>query len=348
MRWNETLYHSDILCCKDFRRTIAVGRHPGKPMETAITASEQDRSRRLDLLVAERTGITRSQVQRLMRDGRVRVNGRPEAPGYKVRAGDKIALQHPPQNAGVLSAEAIPLVILYSDEHLAVVDKPAGLVVYPSAGHEQGTLMNAVLYHCGRTASVGGPLRPGVVHRLDKDTSGVMVVALSDDAYYRLVEQFRERRIRRKYLALVYGEMRGDSGVVDLDIGRSSSDRKKMSTRTRRGKEALTRWKVLKRFRAATLIEAWLGTGRTHQIRVHLSALGHPVLGDRVYGRKTSLEAGRRKIIFHRQMLHAAVLGFTHPASGEEMEFSSPLPPDMEESIRQLEEATTVHFPAES
>jgi 23S rRNA pseudouridine1911/1915/1917 synthase len=233
----------------------------------------------------------------------------------------------------------MPITILYSDEHLVVVDKPAGLVVYPSAGHEQGTLMNAVLYHCGKTASIGGPLRPGVVHRLDKDTSGVMVVALSDEAYYGLIEQFRERRINRKYRVLVYGEIKADSGTIDLEIGRSSSDRKKMSTRTRRGKEALTRWRVLKRYGAATLIEARLGTGRTHQIRVHFSALGHPVLGDRVYGKKSSLDVRRRKIVFHRQMLHAETLGFTHPVRGEQLEFSSPPPSDMEECIRQLEES---------
>jgi 23S rRNA pseudouridine1911/1915/1917 synthase len=200
--------------------------------------------------------------------------------------------------------------------------------------------MNAVLYHCGKTASIGGPLRPGVVHRLDKDTSGVMVVALSDEAYYRLIEQFRERSINRRYQALVYGEIKGDSGVIDLGIGRSSSDRKRMSTRTRRGKEALTKWRVLKNYGSATLIEAKLGTGRTHQIRVHFSAIGHPVLGDRVYGRKSSLEVGRRRILFPRQMLHAETLGFRHPITGEQVEFSSPPPPDMEECIGQLEGTT--------
>lgn len=308
-------------------------------METTLTVPEEDSSARLDLLVAERTGITRSQVQKLIREGHLLVNGSPESPGYRVRPGDSIALRRPPDKHDTLSAEAIPLAILYADDHLVVVDKPAGLVVYPSAGHEQGTLMNALLHHCGKTASVGGPLRPGVVHRLDKDTSGVMVVALTDEAYYGLIEQFRVRSISRKYQVLVHGEIKGDSGVVELDIGRSSSDRKKMSTRTRRGKEALTRWKVLKRYGVATLIEARLGTGRTHQVRVHVSAVGHPVLGDRVYGRKASLEAGRRKILFPRQMLHAETLGFAHPVTGQQMEFSSPPPADMQECLRQLDEA---------
>jgi 23S rRNA pseudouridine1911/1915/1917 synthase len=175
-----------------------------------------------------------------------------------------------------------------------------------------------------------------VVHRLDKDTSGVMVVAASNRAYYHLVEQFRSRTIKRRYLALVSGDTKKDTGEIDLPIGRSGSDRKKMSTRTRRGKEAVTRWKVVERFGCATLLEVRLGTGRTHQIRVHLSSLGHPVLGDRTYGRKIELEVRKRKVFFPRQMLHAELLGFEHPASGEFREFSSPLPEDMETAIRDL------------
>ncbi len=196
--------------------------------------------------------------------------------------------------------------------------------------------MNALAYHCPRLASVGGPLRPGVVHRLDKDTSGVMVVALDDAAYYHLVEQFRERTINRRYSALVYNPVKGETGEIVLDIGRSTADRKKMSTRVQSGKEAVTRWRVLERFQDATLIEAKLGTGRTHQIRVHFSAIGHPVLGDEVYGRKTLLERGRKKIAFHRQMLHAEILGFTHPITGEYLEFMSPLPDDMEKAVSEL------------
>jgi 23S rRNA pseudouridine1911/1915/1917 synthase len=210
------------------------------------------------------------------------------------------------------------------------------MVVYPAAGHSRGTLMNAISYHAKKLASVGGPLRPGIVHRLDKDTSGIMVIALDDKAYYDLVEQFRERTMNRRYKAIVFGNLKENSGQISLRIGRSESDRKKMSTRSRKGKEAVTTWKVIERFRGATLIEAKLGTGRTHQIRVHFASVGHPVLGDRTYGSKTSIDAGRRKITFPRQMLHAELLGFTHPISKKYLEFSSPIPQDMEEKIREL------------
>ena len=201
--------------------------------------------------------------------------------------------------------------------------------------------MNAVAYHSGKLASVGGPLRPGVVHRLDKDTSGIMVVALDDDAYYGLVEQFRRRTIDRRYKALVYGNLQKDRGEISLRIGRSESDRKKMSTRIKKGKEAITSWNVVERFRGATLIEAKLGTGRTHQIRVHFASIGHPVLGDLTYGRKTQLEADRRKIVFPRQMLHAELLGFTHPVNGHYMKFRSGLPEDMRQIIEALRELTS-------
>ncbi|MBI3592236.1 MAG: RluA family pseudouridine synthase, partial [Nitrospirae bacterium] len=236
----------------------------------------------------------------------------------------------------ILIPEQIPIKILYKDEYLAVVDKQAGMVVYPSAGHKSGTLLNALAYQCKKMAAIGGPLRPGVVHRLDKDTSGVMVVALDDSAYYDLAEQFKSRTINRRYLALVYGNIKDNSGEIVMRIGRSDSDRKKMSTRTRRGKEAVTRWKVIKRFGAATLIEAKLGTGRTHQIRVHFAAIGHPVLGDETYGKKTSVEIKKNKIFFHRQMLHAETLGFAHPVTREHIEFSSPMPEDMEGCIKKL------------
>ena len=200
--------------------------------------------------------------------------------------------------------------------------------------------MNAIPYHSKKLASVGGPLRPGVVHRLDKDTSGVMIVALDDSAYYNLVEQFRERSITRKYEALIYGTLKKVSGEIALKIGRSLSDRKKMSTKVRKGKEAVTKWKVIKHLSDATLIEATLGTGRTHQIRVHFASIGHPVLGDKTYGKKTTLETGKHKVLFQRQMLHAKQLGFTHPATGQYMEFTSEMPQDMTEKIIPLEHTT--------
>lgn len=308
-----------------------------EPDIRSIPVLQEDVQVRLDVFVAEKTGITRSQVQRLVTDGNVLVNNQQTTSNYKVKALDVISIRQPEMEEGVLVPEPLPINILYKDDYLVVVDKPAGMVVYPAAGHKSGTLLNALLYHCKKLASIGGPLRPGVMHRLDKDTSGVMVVALDDRAYYDLAEQFKIRTINRKYLALVYGVMKEDSGEIVLDIGRSVSDRKKMSTKTRRGKEAVTRWKVVSRFGNATLIEAKLGTGRTHQIRVHFSAIGHPVLGDRTYGKKLEVETKTKgKILFPRQMLHAETLGFIHPVSREYMEFSSAVPADMEKCISRL------------
>jgi 23S rRNA pseudouridine1911/1915/1917 synthase len=236
--------------------------------------------------------------------------------------------------------EPLPVDILYKDDSLVVVNKPAGMVVYPAAGHDHGTLMNALAYHIGKLASTGGPLRPGVVHRLDKDTSGVMVVALDDRAYYHFTEQFKERTIHRKYVALVHGDLRGGEGEIALKIGRSESDRKKMSTRVKKGREAVTKWKAIRRFGRATLIEAKLGTGRTHQIRVHFASIGHPVLGDRTYGKKVEIEVkAGKKILFPRQMLHAESLGFVHPVTGKYLEFSSPLPEDMRRKVEALQAA---------
>jgi 23S rRNA pseudouridine1911/1915/1917 synthase len=293
--------------------------------------------RRLDAQASEMSGLSRSRLQRLIAGGLLRVNGRVEKQNYRTKAGDVIVLSIPPAgDEGGLTPEDIPVEVLFMDDSLAVVDKPAGMVVYPAAGHRSGTLLNALAYRAKRLASVGGPLRPGVVHRLDKDTSGVMVVALDDAAYYDLVEQFRKRSIQRRYEALVYGSLKADAGEISAKIGRSESERKKMSTRSRRGKEAVTRWRVIERFPAATLVEARLGTGRTHQIRVHFASVGHPVLGDKTYGKKTVLEVKKEKIFFPRQMLHAELLGFIHPEAGRYMEFTSPLPPDMRQKIDAL------------
>lgn len=301
-----------------------------------IIVQVAEAGQRIDTFLAEKTGITRSQIQRLIRKGDVLVNGNPVSRNYRVKTVDHIRLHILKEETGELTPESIPVEILYKDDYVVVVNKPPGMVVYPAAGHGHGTLMNALAHHCRKLASVGGPLRPGVVHRLDRDTSGVMVVAADDGAYYDLVEQFRHRTITRRYLTLVYGNIKADTGEIDLPIGRSESDRKKMSTRARRGKEAVTRWKVLERFGIATLLEVSLGTGRTHQIRVHLSSIGYPVLGDKTYGRKTEMVIKKEKVSLPRQMLHAEMLGFRHPASDEYMEFSSPLPEDMREVIRRL------------
>ncbi|GER92653.1 RluA family pseudouridine synthase [hot springs metagenome] len=306
----------------------------------SISVLHSDIPKRLDIFVSEKTGITRSQVQKLIKTGFILVNGKIENQNYRLKIGDTITIHKHEEEKEILIPEALPIKIFYMDEQIVVVDKPADMVVYPSAGHNRGTLLNALAYHCKKLATVGGPLRPGVVHRLDKDTSGVMVVALDDKAYYDLVEQFKKRTINRKYIALVYGNIKEDSGEIEMKIGRAVSDRKKMSTRTKRGKEAVTRWKVIKRFGSATLIEAKLGTGRTHQIRVHFSAIGHPVLGDKTYGKKVEIEVKyegkKKKIVFPRQMLHAETLGFIHPKTKKYIEFSSPLPEDMEECIKKF------------
>lgn len=310
-------------------------------MQNILLVSKEDILQRLDIFVSEKTGITRSQVQKLIKEGHILANNTKTSPNYKIKIDDIVIFNKPEEEKEVLVPEPIPLDILYKDEHLVVVNKPVGMVVYPAAGHDKGTLLNALAYHCKQLAAIGGPLRPGVVHRLDKDTSGVMVIALNDTAYYSLTEQFKQRSINRKYVALVYGNIKTDSGEISMKIGRSESDRKKMSTKTKRGKEASTSWKVLKRFASATLIEARLGTGRTHQIRVHFAAIGHPVLGDKTYGKKIEIEVKsegkREKFYFSRQMLHAGILGFMHPATKEYLEFSSPLPIDMQECVKKQE-----------
>ena len=296
-----------------------------------------EEGQRLDTFLAKRTGITRSQIQRFIEKGVVHVHGKAVRQNYRVKSKDLISLVIPEEKIKGLLPEPIHLEILYRDDHIVLVNKPAGMIVYPSAGHDHGTLMNALLYHCKKLAIVGGPLRPGIVHRLDKGTSGVMVIALNDEAYHNLVEQFRQRIVYKKYLALIYGNLRGDQGEITLSIGRSESDRKKMSTRVKKGRAAVTRWKVIERFRNASLIEVSLKTGRTHQIRVHFASIGHPILGDSTYGRKIEIEGrGKTKVFFPRQMLHAELLGFTHPVSGEYLEFSASVPEDMIEKIKEL------------
>ncbi len=304
--------------------------------KTEFNISIEDAGKRVDVQTAELSGFTRSQVLHLIEKGLLQVNYHFTKPNYKTKYRDIISITIPEEDR-TLTPENIPLEILYLDDFIIVLNKPPDMVIYPAAGHSSGTLMNAVAYHSKKLASVGGPLRPGVVHRLDKDTSGVMVVALDDSAYYNLVEQFRQRSINRKYKALIYGTLKKVSGEIALKIGRSLSDRKKMSTKVRKGKEAVTNWKVIKHLSDATLIEAKLGTGRTHQIRVHFASIGHPVLGDKTYGKKTFIEIGNHKVLFPRQMLHAEQLGFTHPVTGEYMEFISEMPRDMTEKIILLE-----------
>lgn len=303
-----------------------------------VRVGPQEAGRRLDVFVSEKEGVSRSLAKKLVEDSFVKVNGEAARTAYRVREGDEVEITLPAGGSEELVPQDIAVDILFSDRDLAVVDKPPGLVVYPGAGHPSGTLMNALRFRLGELSSVGAPLRPGVVHRLDKDTSGVMVVALSDRAYYSLVEQFKQRTVSRTYLALVHGSLKSDEGEISARIGRSASDRKKMSTRTRRGREARTFWKVAKRLPGATLVSVRLATGRTHQIRVHFASVGHPVLGDSSYGRKTSLTIKGKKVVFPRQMLHAESLGFAHPETGAHMQFRSPLPGDMADAMKRLSE----------
>ena len=298
---------------------------------------------RLDLFISrEVPDLTRSAVQRLIDAGLITVNGVPPRPSLKLKGGEQVFIKIPPPAPAVPLAEELPLVILYEDSDLIVLDKAAGMSVHPGAGNPDGTLVNALLSHCDDLSGIGGEIRPGIVHRIDKDTTGVIVVAKNDRAHLELARQFEEHSIKRVYFALVYGSPKTDKGRIESAIGRHPVDRKKMSGNARRGKHAVTHWKVIGRYGPVTAVELRLETGRTHQIRVHLSEAGFPLLGDPVYGgsgrltglKDPALQALIRKL--GRQALHARILGFLHPASGEFMEFSSPLPEDMGRILEHL------------
>ncbi|MEO5357785.1 MAG: RluA family pseudouridine synthase [Nitrospirae bacterium YQR-1] len=299
-------------------------------MQYNFTIDAGDTGRRVDLFLVEKTGLTRSKISKLTSQEAVRVNGAAVKCGYRLMAAECVTvIDEECAECDKLTAEETDIKILWQDAYLVVVDKPPGMPMYPGAGHSGGTLMNALAAGVQSRATVGAPLRPGVVHRIDKDTSGLVVVALDDPTYYILVEQFKNKEVKRSYKALIYGKFKENSGVVTLPVGRSTTDRKKMSTKSRWPKEAVTNWKVLREFAGATLIEARLQTGRTHQIRVHFSALGHPVMGDGCYGKKDSIEIRGVRVKIPRQMLHAAELGFIHPATGKLLEFESEVPEDM-------------------
>ena len=292
---------------------------------------------RLDVyLTTAVEGASRARIQQLIKAGRVLLNGeRAKAAHRPVRTGDVAELDIPRPAPTALTPEAIPLDILYEDDALLLLDKPAGMVVHPAAGHWEGTLVHALLHHCGGLPVIGGRERPGLVHRLDRDTSGVMVIAKTDGVHRHLSAQFKGHTIDRMYLALVCGKVKA-AGVIHLAIGRDRADRKKISSRTDRPREAETRYTIRERFKNASLLEVFPQTGRTHQIRVHLAHIGHPVVGDRVYG-----GTGRRSILpAPRQMLHAARLGFIHPISGLALCYTSPPPADMQCAILAAREET--------
>ena len=283
--------------------------------------SPPDAGSRIDQYLAARVPeLSRSRIQDLMKTGHVRVNGRETKASTKLRAGDHITITEPPPAAATTEAEDIALDVLYEDADLIVLNKPAGLVVHPAAGHWRGTLVNALLHHCQGLSSIGGEERPGIVHRLDKETSGCLVAAKNDLAHHALTRQFAGREITKIYLALASGNFREPSGIIEGAIGRHPIHRKKMTVLTgERGRAARTDYRVLREVPGGTLVECTLHTGRTHQIRVHLKHLGHPLLGDEVYGRRAGLE---------RQMLHAWKLGFTHPTTARRMDFTAPIPAD--------------------
>ncbi|MBI3610317.1 MAG: RluA family pseudouridine synthase [Nitrospirae bacterium] len=292
---------------------------------------------RLDhYLIRQQAHPSRTFLQRLIKEGNIRVNDQIVKPHYKIRPGDRLICRIPTPTPLDLVPEPIPLDVLYEDTALIVLNKPAGLVMHPAPGHHTGTLVHALLAHCKDLSGIGGRERPGLVHRLDKDTSGVIVVAKTDSAHRSLSLQFKTHSIRRQYQALVVGRLPKNSGTIDLAIGRDRWERKKISHRTARPREAVTAYRVAERFDAATRVEVHPQTGRTHQIRVHFASLKHPVLGDRTYGGRAAM---LDFVPTDRQMLHAERLGFVHPERREHVEFYAPLPADMERAIEILRQS---------
>ncbi|HEM2750426.1 RluA family pseudouridine synthase [Streptococcus suis] len=286
---------------------------------------------RLDKALSDLTDLSRSVANEQIKAGQVLVNGQPKKAKYSVKAGDILTYQVPEVEEIDYVAEDIPLEIVFQDEDVAVVNKPQGMVVHPSAGHTSGTLVNALLYHVKDLSGINGVLRPGIVHRIDKDTSGLLMIAKNDDAHTKLAAELKDKKSLRKYWAIVHGNLPNDRGVIEAPIGRSEKDRKKQAV-TAKGKEAVTRFQVLERFGDYTLVELTLETGRTHQIRVHMAYIGHPVAGDEAYGPRKTLKG-------HGQFLHARTLGFTHPRTGEVVEFTAEAPAIFQEALEKLRKA---------
>lgn len=298
----------------------------------SLTVGAEDAGKRMDKYLAEQfPECTRSYLQKLLKDGNVRISGKPVKASAKTVVGACIELVIPEPVEAEILPEAIALDILYEDSDVILINKPKGMVVHPAAGHTTGTLVNALMYHCqGNLSGINGILRPGIVHRIDKDTTGVLVVCKNDKAHNELARQLKEHSITRRYRAIVCGNIKEEEGTVDAPLGRHPRERKKMAIVKTGGKRAVTHYRVLERFGSYTYIECQLETGRTHQIRVHMASLGHPLLGDEVYG--------RTKSPFHTegQTLHAMTLGFVHPTTGEYMEFTAPLPEYFDRILKKL------------
>jgi 23S rRNA pseudouridine1911/1915/1917 synthase len=299
------------------RRVVAESEHEGLRLDNFLTSLIPD--------------LSRSQVQRLIKDGRVKGPGATLRPGMAVHAGQTFAVEIPEPSAAAPLPEALPLQIVHEDADLVVLDKSAGMVVHPAAGHDSGTLVNALLHHIQDLSGIGGERRPGIVHRLDRGTSGLMVVAKNDRAHHELSRQFRDREIEKEYTALVWGVVQAGRRI-DAAIGRDPGDRQKMSTRARRARHAVTRVTFARHLKGVSLLKVAIATGRTHQIRVHLSAIGHPIVGDPVYGgvHRRVLPNLRSVMRLERPFLHASRLSFTHPADGKRLTFESPLPEDLQ------------------
>ena len=311
----------------------------GPPAKTvSVTAEPQDAGKRLDQVVHERLAqYSRARIQQWIRDGRVLVNGHPGRPARIVRAGESIEVE--PAEAAPLHAspEDIPLDVLYEDGDLVAIDKPAGMVVHAGAGVHSGTLVNALLHRFGTLSGMGGALRPGIVHRLDRYTSGVLLVAKNDAAHHALAEQFSGRQVEKTYIALVHGKVKAESGRIDRPIARDPRHRTRMTARLGEGRAAWSEYRVVQRFERFTLLEVRIGTGRTHQIRVHLSGLGHPVAGDTLYGAPAAVE-GMPPL--GRYFLHAHRIRFRLPATGEEVTVVSPLPRELAAWMERIPDAT--------
>lgn len=295
-------------------------------------AGEESKDLRLDVFLKQNIEeISRTYIQKLIKDGYANVNGTVPKTNYKVNAGDKVCLNVPETEEPDIVAQEMPLDIVYEDDDVILINKPKGMVVHPAAGHYTGTLVNGLMHHCkDKLSGINGVLRPGIVHRIDMDTTGILIACKNDVAHQKISEQLKEHSITRRYRALVYGVIKEDEGVVDAPIGRHPIDRKKMAINLKNGKNAITHYRVLERFREYTYIECELETGRTHQIRVHMASLHHPLVGDQVYGPE--------KNPFHLQgqCLHAMVLGFVHPRTHEYMEFCADLPQYFSELLKKL------------
>ncbi|MFD2612830.1 RluA family pseudouridine synthase [Paenibacillus gansuensis] len=295
------------------------------------SAQEQDAGERIDKFVTEslEEDVSRSQVQLWIKDGHVKVNGKEVKPNYKIAPGDNIELDMPEPAAVEIVPEDIPLEVVYEDADVIVINKPRGLVVHPAPGHASGTVVNALMYHCKDLSGINGELRPGIVHRIDKDTSGLIMAAKNDKAHASLAKQLKDHTVTRKYVAIVHGNISHDHGTIDAPIGRDAGDRKMFAVTEKNSKHAVTHFLVMERFGDYTTVELKLETGRTHQIRVHMKFIGHPIVGDPMYGRN-------KGITMNGQALHAALLGFVHPRSGEYLEFEAPIPGDMAEVLHRI------------